>query len=635
MIRPIPTIVRVFKREFHAGWFCLLAFLAANDFAAGQGRWSFVAPEERTITVRDPALLPRARIPDIPPPPTVSDPQPDAPERRLSLDEAIRVALENSEVVRVFTGLSAASSGRTIYDTAITHTTIEQEKARFDPTVQALNSFDRIESPQAGFDPGDPSGASIDGTRTDDYRLDFGLSKTTRLGGTAALNVNTNPTYLRPGLLPLNPQNRSSVDLSYTQPLLEGGGRAVNQVPIVLARINTERSYFQFKESVQELVRGVIDAYWSLVFARTDVWARRQQVAQGQEAFDRATGRKKWGLGTAGEVAQTRLALANFRASLITAEASLLDREAALRNVLGWSPSEPGRLVPVTPPATERMEFAWDGIVRLAEERRPDLIELKLIIEADEQSLLQARNQALPRADAVMLYRWNGLEGEAPTRTHLSTHAGQFTDWTLGVNFSVPLGLRQARAGLRRQELIIARDRANLQQGLHSTTHDLAAVARNLAQYYEQYEAFQETREAAQLNLEQQMAEDRAGRAIFLDVLQAITSWGNAISSEAQAVTRYNAELARLERETGTILETHGVRFVEERFRSVGPLGRAFAGECYPSRLRPQPNKDRYPSSDEPSENSFHLQEPLRRAESLERPPQPPARPAPLSVPPQ
>ena len=45
--------------------------------------------------------------------------------------------------------------------------------------------------------------------------------------------------------------------------------------PIVLARIDTERSYFQFKDAMQELVRGTIEAYWNLVFARLDVWAAR------------------------------------------------------------------------------------------------------------------------------------------------------------------------------------------------------------------------------------------------------------------------------------------------------------------------------------------------------------------------
>ena len=182
----------------------------------------------------------------------------------------------------------------------------------------------------------------------------------------------------------------------------------------MIARINAERSFFQYKDSVQELVRGIIEAYWAVVFARTDVWARRQQVEQGQVAYDRAEARRRQGFGNAAEVAQTRVALANFRVSLIGAEANLLLREDALRNILGLSPSEPRSIVPMTPPLTTRIEPEWDDLLRLAEQRRPDIIELKLIIEADEQALLLARNQALPQLDVSTLYRWNGLEGETP-----------------------------------------------------------------------------------------------------------------------------------------------------------------------------------------------------------------------------
>jgi hypothetical protein len=48
----------------------------------------------------------------------------------------------------------------------------------------------------------------------------------------------------------------------------------------------------------------------------------------------------------------------------------------------------------------------------------------------------------LPRADAVALYRWNGLEGRMPNGEEIGTNGDAFTDWTLGVNFSVPLYLR-------------------------------------------------------------------------------------------------------------------------------------------------------------------------------------------------
>jgi hypothetical protein len=101
-------------------------------------------------------------------------------------------------------------------------------------------------------------------------------------------------------------------------------------------------------------------------------------------------------------------------------------------------------------------------------------------------------------------------------------------------------------------------------------------------------------RDAARINVDRQFADFLAGRpTIYLNVLQAITDWGNAVSSENQALVLYNTELANLERETGTILESHGVRFWEERYRSVGPLGRHFTSPCYPSAMSPGPNADR------------------------------------------
>ena len=361
------------------------------------------------------------------------------------------------------------------------------------------------------------------------------------------------------------------------------------------------------KDAVQQMVRGVIQAYWDLVFARTDLWVRQQQVTQGQQALERAERLLQVGMGDMGNVAQARSSLASFRAALISAEANVLQSEATLRNILGMPPSDGRRLVPVTPPATERLDVDWGRIVDLAAQQRPDLIELKLILEADQQQLILAQNQALPRVDAVAVYTWDGLQGRTPDQALLASRPGEFTGWQLGVNFSVPLGLRQARAGLRQQELVIMRDRANLEQGFHNATHLLAARYRNLASYYDQYQAFREARAAAKVNLDVQEAEFRANRTIYLNVLQAITNWGNAIASEAQSVTLYNTELANLARDTGTILEVHGIRFAEERYGSIGPLGRAFAERCYPKDMRPSPNIEQYPTTSEPAENAFNL----------------------------
>lgn len=593
-------------------------------------------PDEKSIRVREPEAFSPAPYPLRAPPPTVSSPRPDDPVYRLGLDDAIRTSLGNSAVVRILAGVTATASGSTIYDAPIINTTIDQAKARFDPNLTLQNTFSRDGVPGAVLDPLDPSRALIETQRVHSYDMNLGISKVNSLGGTSQLTVDVNPTKAAPDLgLPLNPRTASAVTLSYTQPVLQGGGAKANLAPIVIARLNTERSYFQFKDSVQQSVRGVIGSYWSLVFARTDVWARSRQVEQGAEALRRAEARLGAGLADIAEVAQARSALANFRATRIASEANELNQESALANIMGLPPAT--RFQPLTPPSPDRVPFDWDRLLSLAEVYRPDLIELKIILEADQQMLYQTRNQARPRLDTSVLYRWNGLEGIMPNGQDLS---GGGATWTAGVNFSMPLGLRAGRAGFRQAELVLARDRASFDQGLHSAAYALALHVRNLAQFYEQYLAFREARVAARLNLDRQLENYRRGRSILLNVLQAITNWGDAVSAESQSLTQYQSELANLEAETGTILESHGVRFWEERYRSLGPLGGLGHGQCYPRALPPTPNADKYPLGRRPAEEFFDLRDPLgkehppatQRLEDLPRPrpfPEPTAPPRP------
>ena len=93
--------------------------------------------------------------------------------------------------------------------------------------------------------------------------------------------------------------------------------------------------------------------------------------------------------------------------------------------------------------------------------------------------------------------------------------------------------------------------------------------------------------------------------------MQANTDWGNTISAEAQALTNYNTELANLELETGTILETHGIVFFEERHCNVGPLGRFGKQKGYPVAVPPSPNVDRYGTTDRAAEEFFDLEDPV------------------------
>lgn len=84
-------------------------------------------------------------VPMTPRPATVAHPQFDAPVRHLTLNDAINIVLADSEVVRVFTGVTVTTSGRTIFDAPITNTTIEEQRAVFDPNLRFNNVWNQIE----------------------------------------------------------------------------------------------------------------------------------------------------------------------------------------------------------------------------------------------------------------------------------------------------------------------------------------------------------------------------------------------------------------------------------------------------------------------------------------------------------
>lgn len=603
------------------------AALSADCFRAkAQDVFPLTKREQQSIEHRHPRSLSPIPIHESSPPPTVADKQPDREVKLLTLDEAISIALRNSEVVRVLAGATAAASGRTVYDTAILNNTIDQERAAFDPEFTLNQSYEQNRQAFARLIGSD---LIVGNQKQSGYNFSASASQRNMTGGTGRISFNATPRQIFGAVSPLGgiavaeQRDRNApyrTEVSYTQPLLAGAGVAANRVPIVLARINTERSYFQFNDSVQELVRGVIDAYWSLVFARTDLWARKIQTEQASESLKRSEARKKVEFANITETAQFRASLSRFKANLIAAEANVLQREAALQNILGLPPNTQYQLVPITTPATRPFEFEWNSLVRLATERRPDLIELKLILEADRQQLLQANNRAKPQLDAVALYRWDGLQGRFAGGPEFGTSANDVMGWSLGVNFSVPMYLRSGRAQIRSTQLQIARDKANIDQGVHQVRHQLAQNARNLASFYAQWEAFKEAREATRINLERQYAAFQIGfedspASFFLNFINALTDWGNSVSQEAQALAQYNTELANLERQTGTILETHGVFFSEDRFCSIGPKWQRREARQYPRNLRPNENAPRYSDRDtqKEAENFFNLDDYPRR----------------------
>ena len=115
---------------------CLLLLLLAG--CAPGSPMALYFPEQRHFAIRDTGQMPPAPLPPVAAPLTVASPTPVSAPEELSLDLAIHIALSNSQVVRILTGVTATASGQTIYDAAISNTHIDVAKAVFDPVRHPL-----------------------------------------------------------------------------------------------------------------------------------------------------------------------------------------------------------------------------------------------------------------------------------------------------------------------------------------------------------------------------------------------------------------------------------------------------------------------------------------------------------------
>src|SRR5687767_15229483 len=133
-----------------------------------------------------------------------------------------------------------------------------------------------------------------------------------------------------------------------------------------------------------------------------------------------------------------------------------------MRYLMGLSHSD-GRLFrPSDEPTTAQVHFDWATAHAEALTRRVELRRQKWTIKRRELELIAARNQMLPRLDAVGRYRWLGAGDELIDSDRTGVPAflddsnafevltgGDYQEWEVGVQFTMPIGFRRALSMVR------------------------------------------------------------------------------------------------------------------------------------------------------------------------------------------
>jgi outer membrane protein TolC len=377
----------------------------------------------------------------------------------LSLEDAIRTALENGKVLRNLGGrfssfggprpqtgeppvslLTAPALTPSIYDPAIVETDpfrgVESALSLFDAQLSSSLTWERINRPQ-NIDRGAGSIIFPRVLQGDTGNWRTGVQKRTATGATWGF---ANETIYDNNNSPIREQSppgsgnvvvpstwTTNYDFTFNQPLLQGAGVTYNRIAgpdsfenlygrpvfrgVLLARVASDISLADFEAGVRNLVSDTEQAYWECYFAYRNLEARKAGRDSAMEAW-----RKVHALyveqsrgGEADKEAQAREQYFFFRSEVEQALTDVYRCENRLRYMMGISASD-GRLIrPSDEPTTARISFDWQQSLVEALSRSAELRRQKWVIKQRELELTAAKNLLLPRLDAVGRWRFLGM----------------------------------------------------------------------------------------------------------------------------------------------------------------------------------------------------------------------------------
>ena len=601
------------------------------------------------------------------PPVTLSNPD-DIEYWNLGLQETIQIALAQSQVIRDLGGavLRSPASAITNLDPAVVET-----DPRFGIDA-ALAAFDAQFSTSVYGEKNDRAlnnqffGGGTRLLQQDAMVFQSAITKRAATGTQFTVRHNTDyDANNAPGNQFASAWN-TNIETEFRHPLLQGSGIEFNRIAgptstpgvyngVLIARVNTDITLTDFELAVRDLVSNVENAYWDLYFAYRDLDAKVAARDASLETWRKiqalySSGRRG---GEAEKEAQAREQFFLFQEEVQNAlSGRLIDgtrtgngsgggtfrgqggvqvAERRLRMLLGLPPSD-GRLIrPADEPITAPLVFDWSEVTAEAVVRRAELRRQRWVARRYELEWIASKNHLLPRLDAVGRYRWRGfghdLLDNSPTLGRFDNAwgnltSGDFQEWQVGMELNVPLGYRQAFAGVRNAELQVARQRALLREGERQVLHGVAGAIADLDRARLVSETAANRQAAAQQQLAAVTAAYEADKAPLDLLLEAQRTLANAESGYYRAVTEYAVAMKNVHFSKGTLLTYDGVLLSE------GPWCReAYADAAELQRRRGKPRELNYASASAPrvSQGPYKQQPPIAEALPLGTPPKPAA----------
>jgi len=478
---------------------------------------------------------------------------PPAGVRRLTVEEAVQIALANN------LGVQVARVDPRIEDLAVA-----QAQAAWFPTFSTTVQTAGTDTPNASF----LSGAL--GPKTSDHRVttNLGMGQTLPWGGTYSLGWDSTRSTTTNLFSNFSPQLRSSLALTYRQPLLRGFSIDTPRQQLQVSRKNREIADVTLRQSMAVTSRAVRYAYWDLAYAIAALQVQRQSLDLAASSLRETRARIEIGTTAPIDAVEAEAEVAQREEAVIVAEAQIATAEDALR-ALVYDPAAADfwtfRIEPVSQPTFEATAVDVDAALRGALMNRTDLQRTQKSLEAADINLRYFRNQTLPDVTASLDYGLTGLGGTQfvrgsgfPGPVVGQTERGfadvlgdlfskDFPNWTASLTVSYPIGPTPQNAGLARARLQYSQSQTQLRNQQLQAATEVRNAARQVLTNQKRVETTRVSRQLAERRLEAEERKLAAGTSTSFFVFQAQRDLAQARNNELRAVLDYNRSLVDLE----------------------------------------------------------------------------------------
>ena len=482
--------------------------------------------------------------PPAPPAPSQSPTASTGQALPLSMEQAVQMALEAN------LGLKADRMEVQVADLAIA-----SARAAFLPRVGG--SFQRNTSeqqPQRNFD-----GTLVpSSTNTFSGGAEwlqalpwYGASYRTTWSANRRLTIGSTSTF--------NPNLGSTFSFGYTQPLWRGLRFDANRTNLEASQRRRVITDIGLEQNIVTLEANVRFAYLQLLAAIQGLTVAQQNLKTEEDALANTQARVKVGVAPDIEIISYEAQVATRRVQVIAAEANIEAQEDLLRRLI-LSPSRPDywqiKIVPSDQIQLTQREINLDQAVENALKNRLDLMTARREIELTDLNLKLSKDATSPDLSFGLNYVASGSGGTSAdpelSRTFRAVVGdaigGSYPSWTLGLNFSYPIGrsaqeASYAQGRIRRQQQEIA-----LQELERDVVQQVRDAARQVENRFRQLEAAQT---ALRLSTQQLDAEERrfaVGISNTLELQTRQTQLANARNSLLNATIEYNRALIAFDR---------------------------------------------------------------------------------------